>query len=53
MLIYAAPLIIWMIMQVMRTIMLTWPNAFNAWMCIFTYLAIGLIFLNFLFSLAQ
>lgn len=53
MLIYAAPAIIWMIMRLMKTIMLTWPNAFNAWMCVFTSLAMGYIIFNFLFSLAQ
>jgi hypothetical protein len=48
MLIYAAPAIIWMIMRLMKKIMLTWPNPFNAWMCIFATMALGIIVIDFL-----
>ena len=51
MLIYAAPAIIWMIMRLMRKIILTWPNVFNAWMCVITTIVMGGIIFNFLVKL--
>lgn len=52
MLIYAAPAIIWMIMSLMRKIILTWPNAFNAWMCVITTVTMSMIVFEFFLRMA-
>lgn len=51
MLIYAVPAIIWLIMRLMKTIMLTWPNAFNAWMCVIVTFTISYLTFNWLWTM--
>ncbi len=53
MLIYSAPALIWLIMRLMKKIMLTWPNAFNAWMCVFVTIALVTIIFDFIMEFAR
>ena len=52
MLIFTAPAIIWMICRLMRKIMITYPNGFNAWMCVITTISMSMIVLEFFLRMA-
>ena len=52
MLIFMAPAIIWMICRLMKKIMLTYPNGFNAWMCVITTAFMAIMILEFILRMA-